>query len=624
VPFIFDSYVDPEFGTGCLKITPAHDINDYEIGLRHKLPSIDVFNDDGTMSERAGLFIGVDRFKAKELAEKELQKTGNLVKVENYDNKIGRSERTNAVIEPKLSLQWFVKMKELSQPALDAVLNGDVHIHPAKFKNLYRHWMENVHDWCISRQLYWGHRIPAWYYDNDEFVVAENITEALEMARKKSGNSRMGKEDLREEGDVLDTWFSSWLWPITSFDGINNPDNADIKYYYPTNVLITAPEILFFWVARMIIAGYEYRGEKPFDDVYLTGLVRDKQRRKMSKSLGNSPDPIELIEKYGADGVRVGMLLCSPAGNDLLFEESLPEQGRNFANKIWNAFRLVKNWNIDDTIEQPDSSKVAVKWMGEVMKKSVNEIDVNFRKFRISEALMITYKLFWDEFSGWFLEIIKPEYQKPVDRFTYNATVSVFEMLLKVMHPFMPFISEEIWQLLLERKDGESIMISRMPEAKKYNKEMVAGFEAVKETTSAIRAVRKSKDIPNREKIELLILGDMNDYNTDFIPVITKLCNLSDVIFVSQKQEGTASFMIGTTEYYIPLAGKLDIESEITKIQEDLNYNRGFLVNIMKKLDNERFVNNAPSNVLELERKKKSDAELKIKSLEEALKSLKK
>ena len=624
VPFIFDSYVDPEFGTGCLKITPAHDINDYEIGLRHKLPSIDVFNDDGTMSERAGLFIGVDRFKAKELAEIELQKTGNLIKVENYDNKIGRSERTNAVIEPKLSLQWFVKMKELSQPALDAVMNGDVHIHPAKFKNLYRHWMENVHDWCISRQLYWGHRIPAWYYDNDEFVVAENINEALELARTKSGNPRLSKENLREEGDVLDTWFSSWLWPITSFDGINNPDNKDIKYYYPTNVLITAPEILFFWVARMIIAGYEYRGEKPFDDVYLTGLVRDKQRRKMSKSLGNSPDPIELIERYGADGVRVGMLLCSPAGNDLLFEESLPEQGRNFANKIWNAFRLVKSWNIDDTIEQPESSKVALKWMEEVLKKSINEIDVNFKKFRISEALMITYKLFWDEFSGWFLEIIKPEYQKPVDRKTYNAAINIFEMLLKVMHPFIPFITEEIWQLLLDRKDGESIMISRMPETKKYNKEMVAGFEIVKETVSAIRAVRKNKDIPNKEKIELLILGDEESFDTEFITVIIKLCNLSSVLFVSEKQEGTASFMIGTIEYYIPLAGKLDFGSEIAKLQEDLNYNIGFLANVMKKLDNERFVKNAPANVLELERKKKSDTESKINSLEEALKSLRK
>jgi valyl-tRNA synthetase len=623
VPFIFDNYVDPEFGTGCLKITPAHDINDYEIGLRHNLPTIDVFNDDGTMSERAGLFIGVDRFKAKELAEKELKKTGDLVRIENYDNKIGRSERTNAVIEPKLSLQWFVKMKELSLPALDAVMNGDVRIHPAKFKNLYRHWMENVHDWCISRQLYWGHRIPAWYYDNEEFVVAENITVALELARTKSGNPDLCKEDLREDGDVLDTWFSSWLWPITSFDGINNPDNKDINYYYPTNVLITAPEILFFWVARMIIAGYEYMGEKPFNDVYLTGLVRDKQRRKMSKSLGNSPDPIELIEKYGADGVRVGMLLCSPAGNDLLFEESLPEQGRNFANKIWNAFRLVKSWNIDDTLEQPDSSKVAVKWIEEILKKSINEIDGNFKKFRISEALMITYKLFWDEFSGWFLEIIKPEYQKPVDRKTYDAAISIFETLLKIIHPFMPFITEEIWQLLLERKDGESIMISRMPESKKFNKEMVSGFEFVKETISATRTVRKNKDIPNKEKIEILILGDVESFDTEFIPVIKKLCNLSSVSFVSEKQEGTASFMIGTVEYYIPLSGKLDIESEIEKIQEDLNYNLGFLANVMKKLDNERFVKNAPSNILELERKKKNDAESKIKSLEERMKELK-
>jgi valyl-tRNA synthetase len=624
VPFIFDSYVDPEFGTGCLKITPAHDINDYEIGLRHKLPSIDVFNEDGTMSEKAGMFIGVDRFKAKELAEMELQKTGNLVKVENYDNKIGRSERTNAVIEPRLSLQWFVKMKDLSQPALDAVLNGDVHIHPAKFKNLYCHWMENVHDWCISRQLWWGQRIPAWYYDNNEFVVAENITDALELARKKSGKPGLSKTDLREDDDVLDTWFSSWLWPITSFDGINNPENADIKYYYPTSDLITAPDILFFWVARMIIAGYEYRGQRPFDNVYITGLVRDRQRRKMSKSLGNSPDPIGLIEKYGADGVRVGMLLCSPAGNDLLFEDSLPEQGRNFANKIWNAFRLVMSWNIDDTIDQPDSSKVAVKWMDEVMKKSINEIDVNFRKFRISEALMITYKLFWDEFSGWYLEIIKPEYQKPVDRKTYDVTVTLFEKLVKVIHPFMPFITEEIWQLLLDRKEGESIMVTRMPEAEKFNKEMIAGFESVKETISAVRTVKKNKKIPNRDKIELLILSDKSGYDTKFLPVVSKLCNLSEVTFVSEKQEGTASFMVGTTEYFIPLTGKLDIESEIAKIKEDLNYNRGFLVKVMKKLGNERFVKNAPASVLELERKKKSDAESKIKSLEKALKSFKK
>jgi valyl-tRNA synthetase len=622
VPFIFDSYVDPEFGTGCLKITPAHDINDYEIGLKHNLPSIDVFNEDGTMSERAGLFIGVDRFRAKDLAEKELQRTGNLVKVENYDNKIGRSERTNAVIEPRLSPQWFVKMKDLSQPALDAVLNGDVHIYPPKFKNLYRHWMENVHDWCISRQLWWGQRIPAWYYNNNEFVVAENVTKALELAKEKTGDDSLTLGNLREDDDVLDTWFSSWLWPITSFDGINNPDNEDIRYYYPTSDLITAPEILFFWVARMIIAGYEYRGEKPFDNVYLTGLVRDQQRRKMSKSLGNSPDPIELIEKYGADGVRVGMLLCSPAGNDLLFEDSLPEQGRNFANKIWNAFRLVKSWKVDDFIVQPDSSGAAIKWMEEVLKKSINEIDATFKKFRISEALMITYKLFWDEFSGWYLEIIKPEYQKPVDRITFEATVAIFEKLLKVMHPFMPFITEEIWQLLLKRDDGESIMIARMPEAKKFNKEIIVRFELVKETISAIRTVRKNKDISNRDKIRLLIFSDKNRYDTEFLPVISKLCNISEISFVSEKQEGTASFIAGTTEYFVPLSGELDIESDIAKIRQDLSYNKGFLVNVLKRLENERFVKNAPPRVLELERKKKSDAESKIKSLEEALRSL--
>jgi len=623
VPFIFDSYVDQEFGTGCLKITPAHDINDYEIGLRHNLPSIDVFNADGTISSSAGLFVGVDRFEAKELAEKELQKTGNLVKIEDYNNKIGRSERTNSVIEPRLSLQWFLKMKDLSQPALEAVLNDDVLIHPAKFKNLYRHWMENVRDWCISRQLWWGHRIPAWYYDNNEFVVAENITEALELARDRSNNSSLNESDLRQDEDVLDTWFSSWLWPITSFDGINNPDNKDINYYYPTNDLITAPEILFFWVARMIIGGYEYRGQKPFDNVYLTGLVRDQQRRKMSKSLGNSPEPLDLIEKYGADGVRVGMLLCSPAGNDLLYEDSLPEQGRNFANKIWNAFRLVKTWQVDDEIDQPESSKMAVKWMNEVLKKSINEIDLNFRKFRISEALMVTYKLFWDEFSGWYLEIIKPEYQKPVDRITYEATLSVFDKLLKVIHPFMPFITEEIWQLILKRNYGESLTVTGMPEAKRFNKELVAGFEYIKEIISAVRTVRKDKNIPNKEKAELLIRSDKDSFDAEFLSVISKLCNLSGVTFVNDKQEGSASFMVRTTEYYIPMTGNLNVEAEIEKIQADLDYNRGFLISVMKKLENDRFVKNAPASVLDLERKKKYDAELKIKSLEERMEELK-
>ena len=623
VPFIFDNYVDPEFGTGCLKITPAHDINDYEIGIRHNLPSIDVFNDDGTISDRAGMFAGIDRFKAKDLAEAELSRTGNLVKIEDYNNKIGRSERTNAVIEPRLSMQWFLKMSELSVPALDAVMNGNVQIHPAKFMNLYRHWMENVRDWCISRQLWWGHRIPAWYYGNNDLVIAENVDEALKLARVKSGNSSLQMRDLRQEDDVLDTWFSSWLWPITCFDGINNPDNEDIKYYYPTNDLVTAPEILFFWVARMIIAGYEYRSDKPFSNVYLTGLVRDQQRRKMSKSLGNSPEPIELIEKYGADGVRVGMLFCSPAGNDLLYDDSLPEQGRNFANKIWNAFRLVKSWEIDPSITQPESSARGVEWMEEILEKSINDIDTDFRKFRISEALMTTYKLFWDEFSGWYLEIIKPEYQKPIDQTTYDATLKIFDTLVRLLHPFMPFITEEIWQLLSERVDGESLMISSLPEAREYDREFLELFEEAKEMISAVRTVRKTKEIPLKEKLELMIYSSGENYNKTFLPVVGKLCNLSDINFVSDKQEGAASFLVKTTEYFIPLGDKLDVEADLAKIAEDLEYNRGFLVSVMKKLNNERFVQNAPAEVIELEKKKKNDTELKIKSLEERQKELK-
>jgi valyl-tRNA synthetase len=622
VPFIFDDYVDAEFGTGCLKITPAHDINDYEIGLKHKLPAIDVFNDDGTISERAGMFAGADRFTAKDLAEAELKKSGSLVKVENYNNKIGRSERTNAVIEPKLSQQWFVKMEKMSVPALDAVMNGDVHLHPAKFKNLYRHWMENVHDWCISRQLWWGHRIPAWYYADNEFVVAENIEDALVLARKKSGKTTLTGGDLRQDEDVLDTWFSSWLWPITSFDGINNPGNADMKYYYPTNDLITAPEILFFWVARMIIAGFEYMDEKPFSNVYLTGLVRDQQRRKMSKSLGNSPEPLELIEKYGADGVRVGMLLCSPAGNDLLYEDSLPEQGRNFANKIWNAFRLLKGWNVDENIAQPDSSAIAVEWMEEVLKRSLHEIDSDFKKFRISEALMKVYKLFRDEFSAWYLEAVKPEYQKPVDIMTYNSTVKLFEKLMHVLHPFMPFITEEIWHLLEERKDGESIMVSMMPEHKKFSKTLVAKFETAKEIISAVRSVRKDKEIATKEKLELHIRSG-KDYESHFLPVIMKLCNLSVISFTDKKLDGAASFIIDTIEYYVPLGGMLDVEGELKKASDELHYTKGFLKSVMAKLENERFVKNAPAAVIEVERKKKSDAESRIRSLEERIRELK-
>jgi valyl-tRNA synthetase len=622
VPFIFDDYVDMEFGTGCLKITPAHDINDYEIGMRHNLDSIDIFNDDGTLGSKAGMFVGVDRFAAKDLAEKELERTGNLIKVVPYTNKIGRSERTHAVIEPKLSMQWFLKMEDISRPALDAVMNGEVHLHPAKFKNLYRHWMENVHDWCISRQLWWGHRIPAWYFNNNEFVVAENIGEALEKAKKKSGKKTLSESDLRQDEDVLDTWFSSWLWPITSFDGINKPGNPDMQYYYPTSDLITAPEILFFWVARMIIAGYEYQGQKPFNNVYLTGLVRDQQRRKMSKSLGNSPEPLELIKAYGADGVRVGMLLCSPAGNDLLYEDSLPEQGRNFANKIWNAFRLVKGWKVDGKIVQPNSSEVAIKWVDETIKKATAEIDSNFRKFRISEALMNVYKLFWDEFSGWYLEIIKPEYQKPVDKATFKATISFFDRLLRLIHPFMPFITEEIWQLLVERKDGESLMISHMPELKKYDKDLITRFEVIKETVSLIRTVRKERNIPNKEKLVLCIRNNENLFDNELLSVIIKICNLSEVKFISEKQSDAASFMVKTTEFFIQLGDKLDVESELVKLRAELDYYLGFLVSVMEKLDNERFVKNAPANVLDLENRKKDDTESKIKTLEERIREL--
>jgi len=622
VPFIYDDYVDMEFGTGCLKITPAHDINDYEIGLRHNLPAIDIFNLNGTLSSDAGMFIGIDRFVARDLAEADLKRSGNLVKVVKYNNKIGRSERTHAVIEPKLSIQWFLKMKEISRPALDAVMKGEVHLHPSKFKNLYRHWMENVHDWCISRQLWWGHRIPAWYYGDNGIVIAENIKEALTIAKEKSGNKLLKEKDLRQDEDVLDTWFSSWLWPITCFDGINNPDNRDLKYYYPTNDLITAPEILFFWVARMIIAGYEYRGQKPFSNVYLTGLVRDQQRRKMSKSLGNSPEPLDLIKKFGADGVRVGMMLCSPAGNDLLYDDSLPVQGRNFANKIWNAFRLVKTWKVDKTISQPESSAAAVKWINEILKKSVSDIDSNFKKFRISEALMNSYKLFWDEFSGWYLEIVKPEYKKPVDRMTYEATISVFDGLLRIIHPFMPFITEEIWQMIDERKEGESLMISQMPRAKKHDKELIARFENVKETVTAIRTVRKENQIHSRDNVELSVRTDRNSFDTYFVPVISKLCNLSDVKFVSEKPDNAASFMVKTTEYHILMDRKIDAKVEMAKIRTDLDYYKGFLESVMKKLNNERFVQNAPPEVIELEKKKKSDTELKIKSLEQALRSL--
>lgn len=622
VPFIFDEYVDMEFGTGCLKITPAHDINDYEIGLKYNLKAIDIFNDNGTMSEAAGLFVGKDRFEARSLAEEELRRTGALVKVEDYTNKIGRSERTHAVIEPKLSLQWFMKMKEISPPALDAVMDETVRLYPDKFRNVYRHWMENVRDWCISRQLWWGQRIPAWYYSNNEFVVAVNEEEALAKARRVTGRADLAMNDLRQDDDVLDTWFSSWLWPITCFDGINNPDNEDIKYYYPSNVLVTAPDILFFWVARMIMAGYEYRGREPFGDVYLTGMVRDKQKRKMSKSLGNSPDPIGLIDKYGADGVRVGMLLCSPAGNDLLYDDSLPEQGRNFANKIWNAFRLVMSMNTDDSIGQPAASAAAVTWMHNTIGKTLADIEDCFVRYRISDALMQAYKLFWDDFSGWYLEIIKPAYGQPVDSKTHRGTLEIFEILMKVIHPFMPFITEEIWQRLAERPEGSSIMVEKMPLPEPFEAGMLMRFDTVREIVSAVRAVRKEKNIPVRET--LVLCASPGATGTEFDQVIIRMCNLSEIRVVEGKVEGAASFRIGTSEFFIPLSDGIDHEEEIRKLTEELTYQEGFLDSVLKKLSNEKFVSNAPAKVIEIERKKEADARARITTIRESLEHLKK
>ncbi len=616
VPIIMDEYVDMEFGTGCLKITPAHDINDYEIGQKHNLQSIDIFNDNGTLNENAVLFIGEDRDVARKLAAKKLDELGILEKVEDYQNKVGRSERTNTVIEPKLSTQWFMKMKDISKPAFENVMNDSIKLYPAKFKNTYRHWMENVKDWCISRQLWWGHRIPAYYLPDGSYVIAKTKKEALEIAKAK--NSKLTINDLTQDEDVLDTWFSSWLWPISVFDGINNPDNEDIKYYYPTNDLVTAPEILFFWVARMIIAGYEYRNDKPFKNVYLTGIVRDKQRRKMSKQLGNSPDPIEIIKKYGADGVRVGMLLCSPAGNDLLFDESLIEQGRNFGNKIWNAFRLVKTWEIDKNIEQAEASKIAIDWFNSKLNKTIELIDDHYSKYRISDALMTSYKLFWDEFSSWYLEIIKPEYQKPIDNKTLNSTIEFFEKLLKLLHPFMPFITEEIWHLIEDRKDGESIMISLMPKNTGFNNDTISKFENTKEIISSVRATRKEKNIPMKKQL-VLHVKESDKFVDDFKTVISKLCNLSEISYTKQKIDNVVSFMVKTTEFFIPVGDMINKEEELKKLEAELKYNEGFHISVSKKLSNEKFVNNAPEKVVEMEKKKLADAETKIKALKEQI-----
>ncbi len=620
IPVITDDYVDREFGTGALKITPAHDENDHAIGLRHNLKTIDIFNEDGTLNENAEVHIGEDRFEARKTFVEDLKNGDFLIKEEDYTNSVGFSERTDAVIEPKLSTQWFCSMKEMAKPALENVMNNNIKLFPDKFKNTYRHWMENIKDWCISRQLWWGQRIPAYYLPDGNYVVAENTDEALKLAKEKSGNQNLTKEDLKQDEDVLDTWFSSWLWPISVFDGIRYPDNKDIQYYYPTDDLVSAPEILFFWIARMIMAGYEYRDEKPFENIYLTGIVRDSQRRKMSKSLGNSPDPLRLIEDYGADGVRVGMLLCSPAGNDLLFEEGLIEQGRNFGNKIWNAFRLVKSWKVDENEEQPAHSAEAVKWFEARINKAVEELEQQFDKFKLSEALMNLYRLFWDDFASWYLEIVKPAYQKPMDAKTYESTIGFFEQLIKLLHPFMPFITEEIWHLIRERKEYECIITANMPEMQTYDKKLVEGFEKVKEVITSIRSVRKDKNIPNKDALELNYNGDLNE---ELNPVITKLANISEIHQVKEKIDNAVSFMVGTTEFYVPLDDILDVEEEIERLEKELEYNKGFLNNVMKKLSNERFVQNAPEKVVNMEKRKKEDAESKINTLEERIKSLK-
>ena len=621
VPIIMDDYVDIEFGTGCLKVTPAHDVNDYMLGEKYNLPTIDIFNDNGTISEAGGLYIGMDRFDVRKQIAKDLQAAGLLEKAEDYNNKVGFSERTNVVIEPKLSMQWFVKMDKLAEPALKAVMNDDIKFHPDKFKNTYRHWMENIKDWCISRQLWWGHRIPAYYLPQGGFVVAETPEEALKLAREKSGDDSLQLSDLRQDEDCLDTWFSSWLWPISLFDGINNPGNEEINYYYPTSDLVTGPDIIFFWVARMIMAGYEYTGEKPFKNVYFTGIVRDKIGRKMSKSLGNSPDALELIKTYGADGVRMGLMLAAPAGNDILYDDALCEQGRNFNNKIWNAFRLVKGWNVDESLEQPQTAQIAVKWFDAQLSRTLAEVKDLFGKYRLSEALMAVYRLFWDEFSSWYLEMIKPGYQQPIDRATYDATLTYFDALLRMLHPFMPFITEELWQHLYERKEGESIMYARMPEAHPVDDTIIDRFETTKQIVAGVRTIRLQKGIANKEPLTLQIIG-VHDHANDCI--LTKMTNLEAIEAIDEKDPAAASFRVHATEYAIPLGNNIDVEAELKKLEGELQHAQGFLKTVMGKLNNERFVQNAPEAVVALERKKKADAEEKIKSLEESIAALKK
>ena len=624
IPVIEDSYVDIEFGTGCLKVTPAHDINDHALGLKHGLATIDIFNDNGTISEAAGMYVGMDRMDVRKQISADLQEAGLMEKIEDYNNKVGFSERTNVPIEPKLSTQWFLKMQHFADIALAPVMDDDIEFYPKKYKNTYRHWLENIKDWCISRQLWWGHRIPAYYFDNEgkkDFVVAETAEEALKLAQEKNANIKA--EDLEQESDCLDTWFSSWLWPISLFDGIEHPDNEEINYYYPTSDLVTGPDIIFFWVARMIMAGYEYRGKMPFKHVYFTGIVRDKLGRKMSKSLGNSPDPIDLIDKFGADGVRMGMMLSAPAGNDILFDESLCEQGRNFNNKIWNAFRLVKGWETAD-IEQPKSAEIAVKWFDAKLKEVNEEMQKQFKDYRISEALMTVYKLFWDEFSSWYLEMVKPAYGQPIDQKSYDATLRFFDALLKMLHPFMPFITEELWQHIYDRKDGESIMREKLdiPAPTAEEQKLAADIEAVKQIIAGVRTVRNQKNIAQKEQLSLQVVGK-NDFEA-YNDVTLKMANLDKIEVIAEKSADASSFMVGTDEFAVPLGDLIDVAAEIEKAEAQLKHLEGFLMGVRKKLSNENFVAHAPEKVVALERKKESDSVEKIAALKATIEELKK
>ena len=622
IPIIRDEYVDIEFGTGALKVTPAHDVNDYMLGEKYNLETIDIFNDDGTINDKVGMYVGMDRFECRKVIEGDLQAAGLMEKVEAYTNNVGYSERTGVAIEPKLSMQWFMSMKEIAEPATKAVLEDSIKFIPAKYKNTYRHWMENIKDWCISRQLWWGQRIPAYYLPKGGYVIAETAEEALIKAREKAGDDSLQLSDLRQDEDVLDTWFSSWLWPISVFDGIRNPDNEQIRYYYPTSDLITGPDIIFFWVARMIMAGYEYRGEKPFGNVYFTGIVRDKLGRKMSKQLGNSPDPLDLIAQYGADGMRVAMMLSSSAGNDVMFDEALCEQGRNFGNKIWNAYRLISMWQVDDNMEQSENNRLAVEWFGHTLSKAIGEINDMFSSYRISEAFMRIYKLFWDDFSGWYLEIVKPAYQQPADKTTMEATRHYFDLLMRLVHPFMPFVTEEIWQDLAPRAEGESIMYAPMPKADEVNEALLARFALATEVITGVRNVRKQKNIAQKEALTLNVIEDEN-YPKEYAPVIAKMCNLAEINSISEKEPTADAFIVKTTQYFVPMGDKIDVEAEMKKLSDELTYLEGFLSSVMKKLSNERFVNSAPEKVVANERAKKADAEAKIAAIKERMEALK-